>query len=169
MEMKAKIGVNYAILAFKEKISPRKGDSFIFDVESIVDDQYNPFIININGSPLVDSQKAKLNKEIYAILQEWFDIGAALYTMENKEIIYRSKQDPFFFCELSKDQQLCRQNTLINEAADYNFLDTIDLSQMKKKEYKNYQKKYEQQNQEKNQQLYKEDFLQIDLDIITEL
>lgn len=51
MEQKTKAAITYALLGAKELMPRRKGDSQLFSVDMIVDDNFNPFIVEFNRNP----------------------------------------------------------------------------------------------------------------------
>ncbi|KRX04008.1 hypothetical protein PPERSA_12455 [Pseudocohnilembus persalinus] len=163
MEMKTKVSINYALLAFKKQLKPRKGDIQVFSVDMIIDENFNPYIVEWNRNPYLRPTTPEMHRLFPSIVDDWFDIGAALYSMDTKEIIARSKEDPFFFCELATDKNACKDNTLINEAAQFNLLDFIDFAPIQKPEVQVYEEKDKEEYYQKNKHLLQDSDRKIEL------
>lgn len=73
--------------------------------------------------------------------EDFADATLALHAMEHDEIIARSRENPFFICDIMKKIYNCKDNVLINDAVGYSYLDHVDIQSYKYPEYKIYEEK----------------------------
>ena len=125
LQMKAQIA--YTFLSAKDKLKRGKGFFQLFGQDTIIDDQFKPYLLEVNGFPDVTHKQAAKSHLMPEMIKCFFD--TAIYLNDNYGNINEIAQDN------ARLLQFCPKefSVLINEVTGKNFLlDNLDKIQVQK-------------------------------------